>query len=70
MGFFSTFAIESGTFNVVMSVNCPDKAPWRMRSLIAHFENIKQELHGWSISHTLKEANGIADKLAKSGVSR
>ncbi|XVF43589.1 hypothetical protein PTKIN_Ptkin02bG0051700 [Pterospermum kingtungense] len=63
-------AVESDSSNVVMWVNNPDKTPWRMRNLMAIIENMKLQVIGWSISHILREANEVADKLAKSGVKR
>ncbi|XVF55004.1 hypothetical protein PTKIN_Ptkin06aG0001700 [Pterospermum kingtungense] len=65
-----TLAVESDSSNVVMWVNNPDKTPCRMRNLMAIIENMKLQVIGWSISHILREANKVADKLAKSGVKR
>ncbi|XVF86577.1 hypothetical protein PTKIN_Ptkin18bG0053200 [Pterospermum kingtungense] len=47
-----------------------DKTPWRMRNLMALIKNMKRQVIDWSISHTLGQANDVADKLAKSGVER
>ncbi|XVE48614.1 hypothetical protein DITRI_Ditri01bG0015500 [Diplodiscus trichospermus] len=59
--------IESESSNVVQWISSPSSAPWTVRNLIAHIENLKNQLNGWSIVHIFKEANEEADSLAKAG---
>ncbi|XVF41915.1 hypothetical protein PTKIN_Ptkin01aG0319200 [Pterospermum kingtungense] len=62
--------IESDSTNAVKWVNHPQTAPWRLRKWVVHIENLKLQPIEWKVVHILRERNGIADGLAKAGVSR
>ncbi|XVE77582.1 hypothetical protein DITRI_Ditri13aG0075100 [Diplodiscus trichospermus] len=57
--------IESDSRNAVKWISEPKEAPWRMRKLIGHIENLKMHATNWSIVHTLREGNEMADGLTK-----
>lgn len=41
-----------------------------MLKVINQIENLKPLVNSWNIVHTLREENGIADRLSKAGVNR
>ncbi|XVF78990.1 hypothetical protein PTKIN_Ptkin14bG0183000 [Pterospermum kingtungense] len=62
--------IERDSLNVVKWVNKPRSCPWCLRHIISQIENLKSKLIDSSIEHTSREANCLADGLAKNGVYR
>ncbi|XVF47832.1 hypothetical protein PTKIN_Ptkin03bG0142500 [Pterospermum kingtungense] len=62
--------IESHSTNIVKWVNNPRLALWRIRCLVGQIENLKMNVSKWSISHILREANDVADGLAKGDANR
>ncbi|XVE67935.1 hypothetical protein DITRI_Ditri09bG0027600 [Diplodiscus trichospermus] len=48
----------------------PKSAPWRMRRFVTQIINAGDSLLEWSIIHSTREKNVVADSLAKSGVRR
>ncbi|XVF82519.1 hypothetical protein PTKIN_Ptkin16aG0055800 [Pterospermum kingtungense] len=62
--------IESDSLNVVKWIKDPSSSPWRFRTIISFIENLKLKICDWSIDHVLREANSLADGLAKNGVYR
>ncbi|XVF82522.1 hypothetical protein PTKIN_Ptkin16aG0056100 [Pterospermum kingtungense] len=57
--------IESDSINALKWVLNPTPVPWRIKHMISHIENLKLFVVMWSICHTLREANSVADNLAK-----
>lgn len=62
--------IESYSLNVVKWTLNPSSTPWRMSNLISIIENLKCFVLDWRIVHVLREANGLAENLAKEGMDR
>ncbi|XVF66499.1 hypothetical protein PTKIN_Ptkin10aG0041000 [Pterospermum kingtungense] len=62
--------VESDSKNAVTWVNSPLSAPWRVLNFINHIECLKRKLRKWEVVHIFREANQVADQLAKEGVSR
>ncbi|XVF77402.1 hypothetical protein PTKIN_Ptkin14bG0040100 [Pterospermum kingtungense] len=60
--------IESDSFNVVQWVSNPDRAPWRLRGILVEMDNLKKLVP--SIKHIFRDANQVADGLAKFGIDR
>ncbi|XVF81378.1 hypothetical protein PTKIN_Ptkin15bG0150100 [Pterospermum kingtungense] len=52
----------------VLWIKDPTSSPWRFRPIISFIENLKLKICDWSIEHVLREANSLADGLAKNGV--
>ncbi|XVF77819.1 hypothetical protein PTKIN_Ptkin14bG0077300 [Pterospermum kingtungense] len=44
--------------DVVKWVKTPAETPWRIKNIVAHIENLKEQVLDWSIS---REANDVAD---------
>ncbi|XVE86926.1 hypothetical protein DITRI_Ditri18aG0074600 [Diplodiscus trichospermus] len=67
----SSLIIESDSLNVVKWLRDPASAPWKLRNIVSQVENLKKKrLVGWSVQHTYRERNYLADGLAKTGVQR
>ncbi|XVF65299.1 hypothetical protein PTKIN_Ptkin09bG0237200 [Pterospermum kingtungense] len=62
--------IESDSTNAVKWVLNPGTVPWQVRCIILQIEFFKTKVQNWSIVHTHREANDVADNLAKDGVFR
>ncbi|XVE77075.1 hypothetical protein DITRI_Ditri13aG0032800 [Diplodiscus trichospermus] len=62
--------IESDSSNEVKWVTNPTSVPWRLRWIVVQIENLKLQFSNWTIKHVLREANELANSLAKSGVHR
>lgn len=63
-----SLVIESDSVNVVKWIQKPETTPRRFRRYVLFMENLKASLNSWSIIHTLREANELADGLAKEGI--
>ncbi|XVE66909.1 hypothetical protein DITRI_Ditri08aG0118000 [Diplodiscus trichospermus] len=48
----------------------PKMAPWRLRKSVTQIINVGESLPDWSIVHSPRERNVLADSLAKSGIGR
>ncbi|XVF37032.1 hypothetical protein REPUB_Repub19eG0110700 [Reevesia pubescens] len=62
--------IESDSLNVVIWFNDSKLLPWRLRKLCSSIDSLKSLVIDWKVIHVLREANDVADGLAKAGVSR
>ncbi|XP_017977587.1 PREDICTED: uncharacterized protein LOC18600366 [Theobroma cacao] len=62
--------VESDSENTVSWVYKPDKAPWRLSKDILVLEGIQKRIREWQLRKINREANGVADELAKSGVQK
>ena len=62
--------IESDSSNVVKWMTNPSEASWRMKRHMGHIVTLKQELLCCEFVYIPREANEMADVLAKSGVTR
>ncbi|XVF70541.1 hypothetical protein PTKIN_Ptkin11bG0169800 [Pterospermum kingtungense] len=62
--------VESDSYNAVQWTNKPESAPWKMRNIINQIECLKSKVCQWEVVHIFREANSIADGLAKEGVLR
>ncbi|OMO72253.1 hypothetical protein COLO4_27741 [Corchorus olitorius] len=62
--------VESDSKNAVKWVNEPTSGPWRCRKIIFQIEGYKKKIKKWTVIHAFREANIIADNLAKSSVDR
>ncbi|XVF45253.1 hypothetical protein PTKIN_Ptkin02bG0190300 [Pterospermum kingtungense] len=66
----SKLIVESDSMIAVGWVSKPSAVAWKVRNLINHLENLKLKINNWEIVHTYREANQVADSLAKEGVYR
>ncbi|XVF39103.1 hypothetical protein PTKIN_Ptkin01aG0008500 [Pterospermum kingtungense] len=62
--------VESDSMNAVLWVANPSKVPWRLRCIRNHLENLKAKVAGFEVVYVGREANQVADMLAKEGVGR
>ncbi|XVF48899.1 hypothetical protein PTKIN_Ptkin03bG0225300 [Pterospermum kingtungense] len=56
--------------NAVLWVANPSKVPWRLRCIRNHLEDLKAKVVGFEVVYVRREANQVADMLAKEGVGR
>ncbi|XVE81888.1 hypothetical protein DITRI_Ditri15bG0102200 [Diplodiscus trichospermus] len=61
---------ESDSLNTVKWLKNPVLTPWRLRKFAVQVINLGESFLGWSINHTYREANELANSLAKSGIQR
>ena len=61
--------IESNSKNVILAKSHL-LVPWRMKLISNQIEILKSRVKGVSFVHIFREANSVADSLAKAGISR
>ncbi|OMO82891.1 hypothetical protein COLO4_22772 [Corchorus olitorius] len=62
--------IESDCFNAVKWVNASISCPWKLRRFISQIGIITRGATNWKLLHIFREANSLADELAKAGINR
>ena len=62
--------IETDSRNAAKWVNDPASVPWRFRQTIFQIEGYKKKIRRWIVRHVFREANSMADNLAKSSIDR
>ena len=62
--------IESDSKNAILWAKSHLLVPWRMKLISNQIEALKFRVKGVSFVHIFREANSVADSLAKAGISR
>lgn len=67
---FRNLIIESDSTTVVGWVNSCSKRPWKWINILNEIDFLMKEVSCLGVKHEIREANGIADYLAKKGCTR
>lgn len=62
--------IESDSIDIVDCIQGRSKTPWKIKRTCSSIKSKLQGFMKWEISHTWREANRVADHLAKVGLTR
>ncbi|OMP03730.1 hypothetical protein CCACVL1_02287 [Corchorus capsularis] len=65
-----SLVIESDCYNAVKWVNATISCHWELRMFISQIGAITRGVTNWKVHHIFREANSIADELAKAGINR